>query len=122
MSKNTNFRQDTKNKIMNKFKEKLKNSGYSQDQIEDIVTSGLLGYTRKAKRAEDRNQPLHRSGKSTEQDRFKKRYIDKYTWQNKKSTLIKNTKSQIQKKYKKYKSTKTSGLYNCTICTTYYGW
>ena len=62
--------------VLNKFHVKMKRSGYSQRQVAEIMTAGLLGHTRKMRQRHKR----HRRGHETEGERRMKRLTGKTSW------------------------------------------
>ena len=68
-----------KTEIVDHYTQQLRNSGYSSDQIRDIVQSSLKGMLRKEiinKNRENR----YRSGESTLEEREKKKLLESTTW------------------------------------------
>ena len=76
--------QEERNTIIENYISKMRRSGYRQDQIENIVKAGLIGYERKLEKARGSEQGIHRSAKSTEGLRYKKKLLGKTSWFKKK--------------------------------------
>ena len=72
--------QEERNEIVEKFISKLRRSGYQQEQIVDIVSSGLKGYERKLARARKEGKCIHREARSTIKERFRKKITGKKNW------------------------------------------
>ena len=72
--------QQERNIIIEKYVNKLTISGYRQDQVKKIVEAGLRGYQAKLEKARKSGVKLHRSGKSTENLRYKKKLLEKNNW------------------------------------------
>ena len=62
--------------IIETFCEKMKRSGYSQRQVSDIVTAGIVGHVRKVRQ----RQHAHRRGEETETQRRLKKLTGKTSW------------------------------------------
>ena len=72
--------QQERNNVIENFVKKLTISGYRKDQVKNIVEAGLRGYQNKLERARKNGEMLHRSGKSTENLRYKKKLLEKNSW------------------------------------------
>ena len=93
--------QEERNNIIENFISKLKRSGYRQDQVKNIVEAGLIGYERKLEKARASGQGIHRSAKSTEGQRYKKKLLDKNKWfKKKRNEQEEKTESTAPKKRK----------------------
>ena len=68
--------EETKMEIMETYAEKLKKSGYSNNQVIDILTSGIVGYQRR----KERLGKTHREAWETESEREMKKLTGKSTW------------------------------------------
>ena len=72
--------QDRVDQILDQYVLKLCRSGYSVAQARQIIISGLRGYIRKVKAAEESNQGLHRSAESSLASRIHKKTFEKTSW------------------------------------------
>ena len=75
-----------KQEIVDKYAEKLHNSGYELDQIRKILLAGIKGYGAKRRRCEEEGRPLRRSAKESETARMRTKLIGKSTWFKKKGS------------------------------------
>ena len=80
--------QEERNEVIEKFIIRLKRSGYHEDQIRNIVMSGLKGYETKKEKAKLNDEKLHRSAKSTQAKRHWKKVMGKSTWFRQKKAAI----------------------------------
>ena len=70
---------------MDKFEEKLTVSGYSEDRRRHIITSGLLGYSRKVRRNKEELGTRHRLGAIGLGDRLVQKAALRSNWYTKES-------------------------------------
>ena len=80
MNTDRTLEQTAKDNIINEYEKKLRRSGYTTEQIVEVIVSGLKCYQRKEKETEKENKKMHRPAKNTEKSRFMKKYCDKYNW------------------------------------------
>ena len=66
--------------IIDKFAQKLTNSGYKVEQTRKIILNGLKCYQKKLEKARNGGAKIHRSGKSTRKGRFTKKLLEKTNW------------------------------------------
>ena len=66
--------------LIKEFKQKLKRSGYSWEQTQEILICGLTGFENQVARAEKNGHPLHRSNLQSTQDRIEKKLTEKQNW------------------------------------------
>ena len=72
--------QAERNEIIEKYIVKLRTSGYSTTQVQNIVVSGLKGYQTKLKNAIKNGTQLHREAKQTLGARHRKKLTAKTSW------------------------------------------
>ena len=66
--------------VIDHYTKKLKTSGYNQNQCQELVRSGVVGYKNKIKNRKKNNQPFYRSAKTTLGARIKKKLTEKSNW------------------------------------------
>ena len=67
-------------KVVDKFTQQLKTSGYTRQQCRQAVISGLLGYKRKVSRRTCSGGSMYRSAASTMGVRVRKKLLQKTSW------------------------------------------
>ena len=72
--------QQERNIVVENYVKKLTISGYRQDQVQRIVEAGLRGYQAKLETARKNGVELHRSAKTKENLRYKKKLLEKVNW------------------------------------------
>ena len=72
--------QSKRNQIIDKYTDKLFNSGYNTAQVRQIVIAGIRGYTRKVNIALQAGTDLHRSAASSLDSRIRKKIFEKTSW------------------------------------------
>ena len=83
--------------VIDNYIDRLLVSGYSVDQIREIVESGLKGYTRKLNRSSKTGIPLHRPAASTLQGRISKKLTERSSWYKKKPKSLENNLRKASK-------------------------
>ena len=70
--------------VINKYGQKLTNSGFMVEQARNIVTGGLVSYERRVKQSQDKTsprwRPLHEGAKYNKAQRMKKKIMAKSSW------------------------------------------
>ena len=86
--RNTSERLDIQERVavVNKFTQRMANSGYSKQQAKKIIISGLKGYEAARKRAENSGLRLHRSAKSGAEGRNIRKLLAKISWYKERDT------------------------------------
>ena len=64
--------------VIEQFTQELKNSGYSNEQAKEIITSGFRGWKRRIERRKETG--LYRHAIDTLEEREKKKLIERETW------------------------------------------
>ena len=72
--------QEDRDKIMNRFADKLRQSGYNRIQAREIITSGLKGYESRRRREMEGGVPIHRMKHSTQRGRDLRKMLTKNNW------------------------------------------
>ena len=72
--------QEERDMVIEKYILRLRRSGYSKKQVENIIISGLKGYETKKEKARKNNKVLHRSAMSTKLQRHRDKLMEKSTW------------------------------------------
>ena len=72
--------QAERNTIIERFITKLRLSGYRKDQVENIISAGLKGYEKKLEKCQKSGKDLHRSARTTEGLRYRKKLMEKSNW------------------------------------------
>lgn len=67
-------------KVVEDYGQKLANSGYSMDQIRQIVVAGIRGYGSKVVRRRKEGKPLRRTAKESLTARIRKKLLSKTNW------------------------------------------
>ena len=80
--KNTNLElpQEEKNEIVNQYSRKLTTSGYSRDQVHRVVTAGLRGFEKMAKRQQEGLGNIHRPAAEGAAARNRAKLLGKTNW------------------------------------------
>ena len=76
--------QEERDRIIERYISKLTVSGYNTNQIKNIIESGLKGYETKLEKSSRTGESIHRSAKSTQGARIRKKLTEKSTWFRKK--------------------------------------
>ena len=71
--------QPKKDEIIDKYTNKLFDSGYNVAQVRQVVIAGIRGYKRKIKIAQESGTELHRSAASSLASRIRKKIFEKTT-------------------------------------------
>ena len=66
--------------ILDKFAQKMFNSGYDEDQIRKVMIGGVKGYERFRRKCEQDKRQVHRSAKESKNVRYLKQLMGKTTW------------------------------------------
>ena len=66
--------------IIDDYTETLSVSGYEENEIKEIIESGLTGFVRKVERLRKAGVPFHRPATMTLQGRIKKKLLEKTNW------------------------------------------
>ena len=82
--------------IINHFTQQLKNSGYQNDQIRDIVTSGLKGICRKEERKRNLEHRYKSSQETLEARQYKKLTESTSWYRDKKFDLEENSGKEVK--------------------------
>ena len=72
--------QEELNNIIKGFIPKLNNSDYADQQIDDIITSGIKGYSNKMKNCKENELPRHRSAEQSFKASNQKHLTVTKTW------------------------------------------
>merc|ERR1711942_54357 len=62
------------------FSQELRNSGYSQNQAKEIVSSGVRGWQKRIRKRKRDDQNFYRSAKDTLEERVMKDLVERETW------------------------------------------
>ena len=65
---------------LDRFSQKLLNSGHKVETIRNILVSGIKGYKRRVARCKQQGLPLHRSAKQSAQSRRSKKLLARSNW------------------------------------------
>ena len=86
--RNTSERPDISErvKVVNKFTQRMANSGYSKQQAKRVVISSLKGYEAARKRAAKSCVRMHRSAKSGAEGRNIRKLLAKTSWYKERGT------------------------------------
>ena len=71
---------EEKTAVVEGYGQKLTNSGYSTDQVRQILVAGLRGYGSKVVRRKQEGKPLRRTVKESLSARIKRKLLSKTTW------------------------------------------
>ena len=71
---------DEQTKIIEKFIQQLKSSGYERKSSREIIVSGILGWKRKIERRKREGTKFYRSAKTTLASRCRRKLTAKSTW------------------------------------------
>ena len=74
------FGEEEKVAALDRFSQKLLNSGHTVKTIRSILVSGIKGYKRRVARSASQNIPLHRSVGKTAAIRRSKKLLAKSQW------------------------------------------
>ena len=66
--------------ILDKFSQKLVNSGHTMKTVRTILVGGIKGYLRKVARSLEKGEPLHRSSKQSSKARRTKKLLARTDW------------------------------------------
>ena len=66
--------------VLDRFAQKMFNSGYDEEQIRRVMIGGVKGYERFRKRCEKEKRQIHRSAKESKNVRYIKQLMGKTTW------------------------------------------
>ena len=79
-----NTRDDTKKedfqRIIDRFSQKMKNSGYREDQIRKVMVAGIRGWGAKVKRCQAEGRRLRRTSKDSQGARYRRKLLGKSSW------------------------------------------
>ena len=79
--------------IIDKFGQKLMNSGYSREQVKKITIAGIKGWGRRVKRCKEEGRKVWRSSRDSLESRMKTKLIGKSSWfKKRKSTREQHSK------------------------------
>ena len=81
MNTSEQLSQEMKDRVINDFGDKLRNSGYSNRQIHEIIESGIVGYMRRKERL---GGIVHRQPRDTKKERAYAKLMGKRNWFRKK--------------------------------------
>ena len=70
--------------VIDHYTQKLKTSGYNQNQCKELIQSGVVGFNNKVKNRKKNGQPFYRTAKSTLGGRIRKKLTEKSSWYRKK--------------------------------------
>ena len=79
--------------VINKYSQKLVNSGYRVEQIRKVIINGIKGYERRLRESmRPGGRRLHRTAKESSGRRMRKKILDKTEWFRKKKTTTEQEK------------------------------
>ena len=77
--------QDTRDRVVDQFSDKLRTSGYNTIQIKQIIISGLKGYERRRRREMEGGTPIHRMKYTMQKGRDLRKLVEKKNWYRRKA-------------------------------------
>ena len=104
---NEKISQEERDSVVNDYIDRLVRSGYTEEQVRQIIQSGLTGYVRKLQRAKKTGTPFHKPAKMTLKTRMKKRLTQRESWY--KNTKRNEDEVEERKNKKKMKIKRESG-------------
>ena len=66
--------------IINRFCQKMYNSGYKEDQIKRVVVAGIRGWGSKVTRCKEEGRRLRRPAKDSQDSRMRTKFLGKSSW------------------------------------------
>ena len=73
-------KQNVRREVLDTFSDKLRRSGYSLEQRQDIINSGLVGYVRRRDKAREEGTSIHRGMQGRMVERRLKKAVLKKSW------------------------------------------
>ena len=98
---NEKISQEERDSVVNDYIDRLVRSGYTEEQVRQIIQSGLTGYVRKLQRSKRTGTPFHRPARMTLKTRMKKKLIQRECWY--KNTKKREDEDKVLKKKKNRK-------------------
>ena len=77
---NEKISQEERDSVVNNYIDRLVRSGYTEEQVRQIIQSGLTGYVRKLQRSKRTGTPFHRPARMRLKTRMKKKLIQRECW------------------------------------------
>ena len=100
---NEKISQEERDSVVNDYIDRLVRSGYTEEQVRQIIQSGLTGYVKKLQRAKRTGTPFHRPARMTLKTRMKKKLIQRESWYKNSKKREDDEENNVKKKKKNLK-------------------